>query len=58
MLNWSTGRFQFNLAEIAHNDEIGISTTQLLMEGAKRIDEMSEAARMRGTGMRAETSEP
>ena len=48
LLNWSRGRFELgqltdDVEEIP--DEIGVATTQLLMEGAKRIDELNEAAR-------------
>lgn len=46
LLNWTAGRFEFNLADIQMEDQIGQSTTQLLMEGAKRIDELNEASRM------------
>ncbi|MCG8424947.1 MAG: response regulator [Proteobacteria bacterium] len=49
LLNWSSGRFEFtqSVSEVeGMPDEVGIATTQLLMEGAKRIDELNEAARL------------
>lgn len=45
LLNWATGRFEFTQAEIDMEDEIKTTITHLLMEAAKRIDEIKEAAR-------------
>lgn len=39
LLAWADGRFDFIAAEISGADEIGASTTHLLMEGARRLDE-------------------
>ncbi len=39
ILEWSEGTFSFNAGDIERNDEIDSSTTALLMEGARRIDE-------------------
>lgn len=47
LLNWNAGRFEFNLAEVDMEDQVGATTTHLLMEGAKRIDEANEASRLR-----------
>jgi len=46
MLTWSHGAFEFTALEVDMDDEIKTSTTALLMEGARRIDEakaLSEA---------------
>jgi DNA-binding response OmpR family regulator len=47
LLNWNAGYFVFNLAEVELEDQVGATTTHLLMEGAKRIDEANEASRLR-----------
>ncbi len=39
MLRWSAGAFEFNEVEIDMHDEIGSTTTHLLLEAARRIDE-------------------
>ncbi len=39
MLAWSEGRFEFSALEVDMDDEVKTSTTHLLMEGARRIDE-------------------
>jgi DNA-binding response OmpR family regulator len=39
LLTWATGAFQFNASEVEGDDEVGSSTTSLLMEGARRLDE-------------------
>lgn len=39
MLTWSKGRFEFSYLEVDMEDAIKTSTTHLLMEGARRIDE-------------------
>jgi len=41
LLSWSTGRFDFNVVEVDMEDEIKLSTTNLLMEGARLIDEQN-----------------
>jgi len=54
LLNWSAGRFEFSQADPSDHlvdDEIGMPTTQLLMEGAKRIDEVNENARLAAEGL-------
>jgi DNA-binding response OmpR family regulator len=50
LLNWNAGYFEFNLAEVDMEDQVGATTTHLLMEGAKRIDEANEASRLRELG--------
>jgi CheY-like chemotaxis protein len=39
MLGWAAGSFEFNEVEVDMTDEIGTTTTHLLIEGARRIDE-------------------
>ena len=39
MLRWAAGAFEFNEVEVDMTDEIGTTTTHLLIEGARRIDE-------------------
>jgi CheY-like chemotaxis protein len=39
LLTWPDGRFDFTAVDIDMEDEIGVSTTHLLMEGARLIDE-------------------
>ena len=39
MLRWSAGSFEFNEVEVDMTDEIGTTTTHLLIEAARRIDE-------------------
>lgn len=39
MLSWKAGTFSFNAMEVEMDDEIKSSTTHLLMEGARLIDE-------------------
>ncbi len=39
MLTWREGRFEFTGLEVEMEDQIKTSTTHLLMEGARRIDE-------------------
>jgi DNA-binding response OmpR family regulator len=43
LLEWSTGTFEFNTCEVAEKPQIRGTTTHLLMEGARRIDESSRA---------------
>ncbi|HWN67536.1 MAG TPA: response regulator [Haliangium sp.] len=42
LLKWNEGRFEFKPGEVATEDRVGASTTQLLMEGARRLDELKE----------------
>jgi DNA-binding response OmpR family regulator len=42
LLEWSTGSFEFTALEVDMEDEVKTSTTALLMEGARRIDEAQE----------------
>jgi CheY-like chemotaxis protein len=39
LLRWTKGRFDFSSLDVEMEDEVGASTTQLLLEGARRIDE-------------------
>jgi hypothetical protein len=39
MLGWPRGRFEFNVGEVSGEDEIGSSTSFLLLEGARLQDE-------------------
>lgn len=39
MLSWATGSFEFHQGEVNVKETISASTTHLLMEGARRIDE-------------------
>ena len=39
MLTWTAGRFDFNVVDVDMEDEVQASTTNLLMEGARLIDE-------------------
>ncbi len=39
MLSWKAGAFLFDQTEVEMDDEVGASTTHLLMEGARRMDE-------------------
>jgi CheY-like chemotaxis protein len=42
LLKWTEGRFEFKPGEVTMEDRVGASTTQLLMEGARRLDELNE----------------
>jgi CheY-like chemotaxis protein len=39
MLNWASGRFDFAVVDVDMEDEVKSTTTHLLMEGARLIDE-------------------
>jgi CheY-like chemotaxis protein len=41
LLSWARGRFEFNSGEVAGDDEIGSSTSFLLLEGARLQDEQN-----------------
>ncbi|HTM20050.1 MAG TPA: DUF4388 domain-containing protein, partial [Kofleriaceae bacterium] len=43
LLRWKSGSFEFDQSEVDMKDEIGTTTTHLLMEGARRLDETSAA---------------
>ena len=43
LLNWSSGEFRFNGADVGGDDEVRASTTHLLIEGARRLDELTRA---------------
>lgn len=45
LLKWAEGRFEFKPGEVGMEDRVGQSTTQLLMEGARRLDELAENKR-------------
>ena len=44
LLEWAAGSFEFQEAEVDAPDQIGATTTHLLMEGARRIDESARAS--------------
>ena len=39
VLRWNKGSFEFNALEVDMDDEVQMSTTKLLMEGARVLDE-------------------
>ena len=41
LLSWTTGRFDFSSLEVEMEDEINSSTTHLMLEGARLLDEGS-----------------
>jgi len=43
LLTWSEGRFEFSSLEVDMDDEVKTSTTHLLIEGARLLDEMRSA---------------
>ena len=43
MLEWTQGTFKFSSLEVDMDDEVRQTTTHLLMEGARRIDEDTHA---------------
>ena len=45
LLKWNSGRFEFVLTDVDVESRMSASATQLLMEGAKRIDEFAEEQR-------------
>jgi DNA-binding response OmpR family regulator len=45
MLTWTHGTFEFTALEVDMEDEVKTSTTALLMEGARRIDEAQAQTR-------------
>jgi CheY-like chemotaxis protein len=45
MLTWTQGRFEFQAAEVGEPDEVGSSTSFLLMEGARLVDERNHQGR-------------
>lgn len=38
IVGWSEGRFELHVGELDCGDELGMSTSQLLLEGARRLD--------------------
>lgn len=44
LLRWHTGRFEFVARPLEFRDQIGLSTAELLLEGARRIDAAAGAA--------------
>jgi hypothetical protein len=42
LLGWPRGRFEFNVGAVAGEDEIGSSTSFLLLEGARLQDERNQ----------------
>ncbi len=45
LLKWTEGHFELKPQPVTMENQIGASTTQLLMEGARRLDELNEATR-------------
>jgi hypothetical protein len=43
LLGWTEGHFEFSPRPVEGEDTVGASTTSLLMEGARRLDETSAA---------------
>jgi hypothetical protein len=43
MLGWTQGRFEFQAGEVSGEDEIGSSTSFLLLEGARLQDERNQS---------------
>ncbi|MBK8480092.1 MAG: response regulator [Proteobacteria bacterium] len=39
MLGWNDGTFEYTALEVEMEDAVGLATTELLMEGARRMDE-------------------
>ncbi len=39
MLGWSDGTFEFSAELLRVADQVGLATTELLLEGVRRIDE-------------------
>ena len=39
MLTWAAGKFDFSVVDVDMEDEVQATTTHLLMEGARLIDE-------------------
>jgi DNA-binding response OmpR family regulator len=44
LLGWAEGSFEFTALEVDMEDEVRLSTTALLMEGARRLDEARKPA--------------
>lgn len=44
MLSWSTGTFEFSAEKLRVGDQVGLATTELLLEGARRLDERRSKA--------------
>jgi CheY-like chemotaxis protein len=45
LLGWSGGSFEFSAAEVTMEDQVHSTTTHLLMEGARLLDEISASTR-------------
>lgn len=45
LLTWSSGEFEFVTCVVEGDDRVNVSTTHLLMEGARLMDESSEGGR-------------
>jgi len=39
MLSWTAGTFEYTALEVEMDDGVGLATTELLLEGARRLDE-------------------
>ena len=48
MVTWGNGSFDFLAGDVGGVDEIQASTTYLLMEGARRLDEARNARKLQG----------
>ena len=44
LLTWGAGEFEFTACLVEGADRVAVSTTHLLMEGARLMDEQSETA--------------
>lgn len=44
LLTWSTGTFEFSAEKLRVGDQMGLATTELLLEGARRLDEKRSKA--------------
>jgi hypothetical protein len=53
MLSWPNGQFELWQAVVEGRDEVGASTTFLLMESARRTDEANGAVSAAGSGLEA-----
>jgi hypothetical protein len=49
LLGWSRGSFEFYTVEVESADEVGMSTTRLLLEGARRMDEAFAGRELRSS---------
>jgi hypothetical protein len=50
VLSWQDGYFEFTACDVKIDDEIGMGTTQLLLEHARLQDERNRARPSTGSG--------